>query len=622
VNRYVDVAAEDLDGFSTNAVAIFRFSHEYDFGTVNGNTGVATVRLINITKSSPEYNMDGGLEWKVTEGKLSRYVCPHFLALSRPLGSPLLPGQTYAAIVTTEVKPADGGSFQRSDDLVALLESDEPGDNVLADAWAKYEPLRDWLDDTNTPADSILNAAVFTTADPEAAIRGLRQAVIDNGVASISELTNCSDPGETSPCQTQEMNEDGSTEERGACVNASDDYTEIHGRINLPIFQDGTLPYLEPGDDGQEGAIKLDSQGRPIVQDDADVCMSITVPNDPPPPEGYPVLIFSHGTGGSFTNPIRGGLAQELATASTPAVVIAIDLPEHGERRGESTNKPDELFYNFLNPRAARDNVLQGSADLLGVVQWVAEDAGISSIESPTDEAIPFNPDRIAMMGHSQGATHTALMVSYEPRVSAVVLSGVGGHLTSSLLAKTSPVDIASIVPLGLMDPNNDFKLAGERFNPALALIQSVFDSVDPINFARHLRRAPTDLAPTSQHAFVTYGVDDTYSPETTQLAYALAGQLVLVTPVVKLPADVIKETALSSVGPGLRGNESFGGVARTIGMRQYEAVTTMINDEGDEVPTDGHFVAVSPGEDGRVDVLRFLEQALGSDQPPQIGEP
>jgi pimeloyl-ACP methyl ester carboxylesterase len=626
VNRYVDVAAEDLDGYSTNAVAIFRFSHKYDGKTVSGDSGKQTVRIVNITKGTPEYNMDGGLQWKTTVNKVSRYVCPHFVALARPLGNPLLPNTTYAAIITTGVKPTDGGEFERSDDFVALLSDDEPDDGVVADAWEKYAPLRAWLDDSNTDADTILNATVFTTHDPEASIRGLRQAVIDDGVASISDLTNCSDPEETSPCHTQEMDEDGTVEERGACVGGNTDYTEIHGRIKLPIFQKGTLPYLAPGDDGQEGAIQLDSQGRPIVQDDADVCMSISVPDSPPPAEGYPVLIYSHGTGGSFTNPLRGGLAQELANASTPAVVIAIDLPEHGERRGASTKKPDELFYNFLNPRAARDNVLQGSADLFGVVQWVAEEAGISALESPTDEAVPFNPDRIVMMGHSQGATHTALMISYEPRASAVVLSGVGGHLTSSLLAKKSPVDIAKIVPLGLMDPNDDFKLAAERFNPALAIIQSVFDSVDPINFAKHLRRNPTDVAPNSQHAFVTYGVDDTYSPETTQLAYALAAQLVLVTPVIVPPAEVIDETSLSSVAPGLRGNESFAGTTRTIGMRQYAATTTMteIDESGDEVevPTNGHFVAISPGEDGREDVLRFLEQALGSDTPPQIGEP
>ena len=54
-------------------------------------------------------------------------------------------------------------------------------------------------------------------------------------------------------------------------------------------------------------------------------------------------------------------------------MLVAIDLPQHGERRGDSTDEPEGLFYNFLNPRAARDNVLQGSADLMAVVRWVKE---------------------------------------------------------------------------------------------------------------------------------------------------------------------------------------------------------------------------------------------------------
>ena len=100
------------------------------------------------------------------------------------------------------------------------------------------------------------------------------------------------------------------------------------------------------------------------------------------------------------------------------------------------------------------------------------------------------------------------------------MLSGVGGHLTSSLLTKTSPVDIASIVPIGLQDPDSGFRLAAGIFNPALSIIQSVFDSVDPINYARHIRSTPLAATDGGQSVFVTYGVGDTFSPEKTQLAY------------------------------------------------------------------------------------------------------
>lgn len=619
INRYAKVAQEDLDGFSTNAVAILRFSHAYDFETVgpdNPMTSVndATVRLVDITKGSPTYGTEQGIAWKETRGNLSAYVCPHWVGIARPLGNPFLPNTTYAAIVTTGVKTEDGEDFERAEDLDALLKGTKPSDAVLADAWETYKPLRDWIADENEDASKILNVAVFTTNDPEATIRGLRERVVEDGPATLSDLTNCSEPGAKSPCETEE--EDGST--RGACVNTSGtDFTEIHARIRLPIFQNGTEPYLEEG-----GDIELDDEGLPKIVRHEDVCMAISVPKAAAPSGGYPVLVYSHGTGGSFTNTMGNSsqLAKDLAKASTPAVVVAIDMPEHGERRGtseDSKQDPDGLFYNFLNPRAARDNVAQGSADLFGLVQWIVSSKGLTAAQSPTGDAVPFDDTRIAMMGHSQGATHTALMVSHEPNVKAVVLSGVGGHLTSSLLTKTSPVDIASVIPIGLQDPDSGFNLAAGIFNPALAIIQSVFDPVDPINYARHLRRDVLPTSPGGQNVFVTYGVGDTFAPEKTQLAYLVAGQLPFVTPILSEPSNLtdFDGTQVSLLSPPLSGNDNFGQGPRTIATRQYTPKTL----DADGNPVDGHFVATRPGEDGRADVVRFLEEAL-SGQTPQIG--
>ena len=312
------------------------------------------------------------------------------------------------------------------------------------------------------------------------------------------------------------------------------------------------------------------------------------------------MLVYSHGTGGSFTNAMTNTsqLARDLANASTPTAVVAIDLPEHGERRGEGEDAmqdPDGLFYNFLNPRAARDNVAQGSADLFGIVHWIVASGGLSAAQSPTGSAIQLDETRIAMMGHSQGATHTALMVSHEPNVKAVVLSGVGGHLTSSLLTKTSPVDIAAIVPIGLQDPDSGFRLAAGIFNPALSIIQSVFDPVDPINYARHLRREVLPSTPGGQHVFVTYGVADTFSPEKTQLAYLVAGQLPFVTPVVSDPSSIsdFAGTMVPLLAPPTTGSDNFGSGPRTVATRQYAATTT--DPDGNLI--DGHFVAVRPGE-------------------------
>jgi dienelactone hydrolase len=591
VERYVDVAQEDLEGFSTNPVAYFRFSHPYDFTTINEPD--LHVKIVDITPESPEYDTEASIEWKTTSGDLSNYICPHWLAIRRPVGTPLRPGTTYAAIVTTGIKPCgekdeegrctSDSDYERGADFAAMLGSSEPADPELAAAWEKYEPLRDWIDDGGENEGAILNAAVFTTQDPEALIPKLREEIYDDAVPAISDLTECTSPTTDSPCDV-----DG----RGACAAASDDFTEVHGRIRLPIFQQGTAPYLE-AEDG--GGFELDASGTPVIQDHADVCFALSIPAAPAPAGGYPVLVYAHGTGGVFNGEMdSGGFAQTLATGSVPAVLVAIDMPQHGERKGDSEEEPEGLFYNFLNPRAARDNVLQGAADLLTVVRWVSE--GGLMVDG---DAVAFDTTRIALMGHSQGSTHTALMAPYEPAAIGVVLSGNGGHLSTSMLTKTSPVDIASVVPIGLLDPDEDFKLAGGGYNPGLSIIQSVFDRADPVNYARRMYRDPVATAPTGHHLFMTYGRGDTFSPEDTQAAYALAGTLPLVEP-------VLEDLRLPRTSAPVSENVSADGTPRTVGLKQYTPVGMV----------DGHFVGTRPGQAGRADVDEFLDALLAGDAP------
>jgi hypothetical protein len=596
VERYIGVAEEDLTGFSTNPVIFFRFSHAYDFGSVQEPN--LNLKIVDITPGSPEYDTDFNVEWKVTSGPLSNYICPHWLAFRRPVGWPLLPGTTYAAIITDGIKVcgededgncADGGDFARGADFAAMLGAAAPSDPDVRAAWETYEPLREWIADSGEDAGSILNATVFTTQDPQELILALREQVHGDDMPEVSDLTECASASTTSPCQVGD---------RGRCQAASSDFTEVHGRISLPIFQQGTPPYLEPEDGG---GFELDGSGAPVIQRHEEVCFAMSVPNDPAPAGGYPVLVYAHGTGGVFNGEMDGsGFAQSLATGSQPSVLVAIDLPQHGDRRGETEEEPEGLFYNFLNPRAARDNVLQGAADLMTVVRWVKQGGVMVG-----GDAVAFDTSRIAVMGHSQGSTHTALMAPFEPDVIGVVLSGNGGHLGTSMLTKTNPVDIASVVPIGLLDPDKEFKLAGEGFNPGLAIIQSVFDRADPINFARNLYRDPAPTAPNGHHVFMTYGRGDTFSPEETQQGYAIAGLLPLVSPtMVDLP--VVKVSAPASE------NVSAGGTARTVGMRQYSPMGAGV---------DGHYVGTQAGQAGRADVDEFLDALLAGD-PPVIGAP
>lgn len=586
VERFVDAANGALDGFGTNAVVYFRFSEPVDAGS--SSLSGTSLRIIDISKGSPTYDQPASIQWSPS-GLNSNYICPNWLALRRPLGQPLRPRTTYAAIMTRQVKTAKGQSYARSPDLDAMLASNAPSNSALSSAYAAYAPLRAWIADSGFDAGSILNAAVFTTQDPESALPALREAIAADGAPELKDMVVCKS-GVTSPC------DDGMG--RGACSAENDDFVEIHGKVSLPIFQLGTPPYEKPEDGG---AIAFDASGKAMVQSHMDVCFAMSVPKAAAPAGGYPVMLYGHGTGGSFSGQMgSGGLAKDVATAATPGVLLAIDMPEHGTRRGSSTRAPEDLFFNILNPEGARGNVLQGAADMMSLALLVQQ-GGLDAQSSPTGDAVPFDATRVVMFGHSQGATHTALALPFEGSVQGGVLSGVGGHLATSLLSKQKPVDIGAIMPFVLFDADSKGKLVGGTYNPALMLLQTFFESADPINYAQHAMRNPTSSAPNGHHLFMTYGLQDSYSPELTQDAYAVAASLPVVAPLLTgLDAPV--------VSPPLSGNATFGTVKRTVGMRQYDPTNAGV---------DGHFVSTT---EGRSDVVRFVEQILSGEMP-EIGQ-
>jgi pimeloyl-ACP methyl ester carboxylesterase len=592
LGRYVEASEQDLNGFATNPVVYFRFSKPHDWGTTGGR-----FKLINIDPDSDAFGQQfGSVGWLNTSGRISKYICPNWLAVRPNHGAPLKPGTTYAVVLEKGIKTDGGETFQTDSDFEAMLADSAPDDATLAEAWEAYAPLRQWLTESGTDPSTLLNAAVFTTQKPETKVAELRQVIRERSAPSVSELTVC-EQGVTSPC-------DDGTEQR-SCGSAHDAFTEIHGKIELPIFQQGTPPYRTPE---QGGGIQTGEGGLPEVARTEEVCFAMTVPkSDEMPTEGYPVMLYLHGTGGSFRGAVRNGLAAEMAAAQVPSATLGIDLPQHGARRGDSNRSPETLFFNFANPRAARDNVLQGSADLMSLT-YFAETFSQSADQSPTGNPLALHPGRITLFAHSQGATHASLALPYEPMILAAVLSGNGGDLTQSLLNKTEPVDIASIVPFALMDANSEGKLVAGNFHPALALLQQYFERADTVNYADRLHRNPVQGDP-GRHVFMTYGLGDSYSPEPTIKAYARAARLTLVEPVLTTDGSGNPDTlGLPTAAAPLSENRTVGDRSYTIGMRQYEP-------NEDE---DGHFVSTRT-ESGRADTLRFLRQALAG-SPPSIG--
>ena len=507
VDLYVATWTAEFDGFSAIAPVTFRFSAAIDPTTATGDS----VHYLDLTPGAT-LGSELARSWSFTSAR-NKYVCQNRLAVQVSTASPLLPGHTYAAILTTAIKSTKGDAAVADSDLVALLAAKPTADSALADAWVAYQPLRDWLASKGTGAPSVAAAAVFTVQDAPGHMQRLADAVALQPAPVLSALTLCN-TGVTSPC-------DDGTPAR-ACVAASPRFHEIHGKLTVPIFQRGTPPYDKP--DQGSGGIPLIG-GVPQLVRTEEVCFALSIPKGVAAPgAGWPLVVYHHGTGGSMRSIVTDGIADALATGAAPAAVLGFDAVEHGARRGASTASPDQLVFNLLNPRAARDNYLQGAVDVLSALR-VARVA-VDAAASPVGAAISFNAGALAFFGHEQGSTSGQLALPFADAAPAAVLSGAGAFVSASLLDRRSPADLSAGLALAAGEPL-------DGVHPVLTLLQSFFDRSDPLNTNPLMVTRPA-AARASKHVFMSWGVGDTYTPRSAREAGAFSMHLPAIRPLVE----------------------------------------------------------------------------------------
>lgn len=573
VDRWLRDLEATVDGFSTFPTVYFRFSAPVDIGGTLKAKGA--VQFVDITTPAKPATL--GYTW-VANTERGAYICDNWMALKPPAGTPLTPGHTYAVIIASTVKDANGAAIQSSTDLQALLASSTPSDATLAAAWNQYAPLRAWASAAGVSAASILAATQFTVGHPAAIGPKLASAVAAASAPTAASWIRCGD--KPSPCPQ-------ATGDR-ACGTPDPSFDELHALITLPIFQKGNEPYATPTDGGD---FALASDGTPQLQRTEQVCMALTVPKGTMPSGGWPLLVYAHGTGGSFRSHVTEGVAKREAAQGI--AVLGIDQVEHGTRRGTSQTSPDQLFYDFSNPLAARGNPLQGAADQMALARF-ASSFDLPAGQSPTAAEIKAGP--VAFWGHSQGATEGGIAMPYTPGVVGAVLSGEGASLEDALVGKTNPVNIAAALPIVLEDAHVD------TYHPVLALLQNDLGLVDPLNHAGALVQTPVGAAE-QKHVFQPFGQGDTYAPPTTEQIFAIAAHLTEAAPPSGVSGKPLVGMTPSPVPLG--GNAMVAGKSITAVVRQYAPGASY----------DGHFVAYDDAT-AEADVDHFLADALAGKVP------
>ena len=603
VGAYLNAIEAESDGFSTQAAVFVRFSKTPKYATIDLVSAEPNVYLVDITPASPGYGAGWPLSMYATSSR-GKYICGNWLSLKPLDGYPLRHRTTYAVVVGSGIRSSDDEDLVRDEDFIRVMGLEAPADTAGAAAWNAYQPLRDYLD-ANGGSGQVMAAAVFTTMDPDALPAGFRDKLRACAGADCTLLP------EATP-QNVEL------------VSEEIEYQLLSGTIEMPIFQVGQAPYFDSG-----GGITRDGAGSPIIQQAQAVSFHLSVPKDSPPAGGWPVVIYAHGTGGSSESFTSMGVAAELSRVEVDLgagpntvrfAVLSIDGVQHGTRRGGSELGPDVLFFNFLNPEAAKYNTLQGAVDNFQLVRMIehlaAQPLGVTGVPDP----VQLNASAIVYFGHSQGSLTGPLFLAHSPAPGSAVLSAAGGNLVRSLLTKTQPVDIAGATRMILADG------AVDSLHPMLNLLQLYFDPIDGTNYGGALTRAPLQVGETDddppepifagpKHLFMSFGRDDAFTTEGTMIALARSLAIPQVD-VAELSCDchdpecdqldaaglheaLCRVSGLSVQETPLRANAWWNGSAYTAGLKMY-------------LPDgyDGHFVLFQHPQ-GPTDYARFIASTI-----------
>lgn len=476
---------EAARGFGTNAPVYFPFEGPLDPlrlpTPAESRERGSSVMLIDVDPASPEWGRAVPVRWHVNEVE-SRYWPVHTLAVAPVFGFPLRPDTTYAAIVTTAV----------ADPHPEMAEVFRPG-HPLHD---QYLPVRDVLFLHGLAPGDLAVATVFTTGDPLEEMATLAQFVQHRIAPPDLDL----------PLEE---------------LQRFERFTAYRTHYPSPVFTHGTRPFNSSG-----GEFRFrESDGQPIIASWDDMRLSVCAPADlsDPPPGGWPVVIYQHGTGGAYRGFCDSQSPLEVGhrLAQQGIVGLGIDQPLHGTRAGGAQS--DLANFNIVNPASGVTNFRQGALDAIYLARSLAQRPWV--MRTPDGQSLPLNPDAVMFMGHSQGGLTGGLAAPFMGQdVKATMLSGAGGGLSITIVERKDIVDFAELIRNWLQfEPDEQVT----TFHPMVGLIQTAVEVTDPVNYAPYWHAVRGDWpGHVPSGVLLTSGILDAMTPYRSAVAMAAAGRL------------------------------------------------------------------------------------------------
>ena len=495
LTSYVTYANEVLDGFSLTPAITFRFSGALKVQAMptgpDTRSETSALQLLDVTPESPTYGQRTAVDVTWWGTHPSVYVATNSLTMTAVFGTPLREGTTYAAVVTTALVDNADQPVVPAPAVADGLAGTGPLAGLLAPLAARL------ADGDALTAGDIATATVFTTGTPTAELRAVRQFIAEQP-----------DPPALDDDAPIVAGTGGPT------------YLMYEGRYWTPNFQAGAKPY------DQDGDIRFDADGKPIVQEMESVRFALAVPKQLPMPEaGWPLVLYGHGTGGNWKSFTASGISPAKQLTAVGMAVLSIDQPLHGERYDKPLSL--ELYsFNYVNPRSGRSSIRQSAIDVIAQVRFVRETLVIPAGEAGNEAEIRIDPSEVRYFGHSHGGISGVMVMALEPGLRSAVLSGAGGGLSYTLMLRKDPFDLKRALD-SLLKIENPAELGVGH--PVVALMQNLVDATDPLSYGALLRREGTPWGPAS--VLFTEGFHDQQTPYSTTDFLAAAARIPILAP-------------------------------------------------------------------------------------------
>lgn len=549
-------AGEGLRGFGTNSPIYVRFEAPIDLADLPSPADStrldSPVLLLDVDRASPRRGeaVPVAFEFFAEDG---RWQPENLLAVAPVFGFPLRPATTYALVLRPPLARPTG---QRAWGI---------------DGDPHYAGTEETLTGLGIDPATVAHATVFTTQDPTEELRVIADTLHDRMAPPPfdAEVTRYA--------------------ERSG-------YVAYEGEVLLPVWQHGARPYRDSA-----GGFQFDADGVPIVAAWERARFALSVPEGEPPADGWPVVLYGHGTGGDYTTFCNSGANEEEASvlSRVGVAMIGVSQPLHADRGTPDTNVDLDSF-NFFNPEAGRTNFRQGALDAV----WLARMLTVAPPRFVAEDGreIRLDPERVAYFGHSQGGLTGALAAPFfRDTVGPVGFSGTGGGLSITIVQRKDPLDIAALIETLF---NFDEGETLTTFHPVNGLIQTIVEATDPLNYAAWVNAEAPAWSAVPHPLFLTEGLHDEATPPDATEAYAAAARL----PIVGEPSTDPVALALRGLAPEAlpvsANRRDWAGEAVTVGLAQF--------------PDDGHF-AIYDNNDARRMYRSFL--ASGLEGEPVIDE-